>query len=109
MALESNPRERDETPSRFPSTPTPVPSSDYSFTLQAIMEMQKAIGGLTQSVSTLTKQSEDQGRKVERISHIIYAAGAVGTIFAGTAVWLLSKIADLIVSVLSSSGALQPN
>jgi hypothetical protein len=64
-------------PPKMPSTNPPYPSSDYSFTLQAVMEMQRALGQLTEAVSTLKVESKDNREKLNTISHKIYAATAI--------------------------------
>jgi hypothetical protein len=68
-------------------------------TLQAIMEMQKSIGGLTEAVGALKMLTEKQGNKLDAISHRICAAGVIITI----AVPLLSFPANLFgVQILSA-------
>jgi hypothetical protein len=88
------------TPQRFAETPPQpaYPGSDYSFTLQAVMEMQKSVGQLTQAVQTLTEESKQQRAKLDRISHIIYAAGAVITVVGGMIVFLVNKLADALIA-----------
>lgn len=91
----------ESTPSRYPAETTPQAyhSSDYSFTLQTIMEMQKTLGQLTQAVNTLTEESKKRGDILDKISHKVYAA-QVGLVVAGVvlstlgsaAVYLLSEI-----------------
>lgn len=51
--------------------------TDYSFTLQAVMELQKAVGALTEAVNTLKVQTDKQATKLDSISHRIYAFGVV--------------------------------
>ena len=73
----------DIAPSQFPTTTPPTyPSSDYSFTLQTVMEMQKTLGQLTQAVTTLTDESRKRGETLDKISHKVYAAQVVITIAA---------------------------
>jgi|GEM_PF-3158633 hypothetical protein len=67
-----------DTPTRFAeTTPPPYPSSDHSFTLQTVMEMQKTLGQLTQTVTTLTEESKKCGDIIDKISHKVYAAEKV--------------------------------
>src|SRR6478735_6459026 len=89
-------------PSRLPSVepPAPASSSDYSLaTLQTVMEMQKAIGGLTQAVNTLTDQQKEQGKKLSHIEKQIYAAIAVIAIAAAIIGWLGTIFAKVIADV----------
>jgi len=89
---------RETAPPKLPETnPPSYAGSDYSFTLQAVMEMQKTIGQLTQAVTTLTDQQKSQATKLDKISHQVYAAlvvilliGALLTFFAKTANDLLT-------------------
>src|SRR2546427_117787 len=89
---------RETTPPRAPEiTPPATPQytgSDYSFTLQAVMEMQKTLGGLTQAVTTLTNQLHSDDAKIDRIDSrihrmekIIYAASALVTVLLGIGVF----------------------
>lgn len=75
----ANPKQKTDTtaitPQSFPEvTPPNYPSPDHSFTLQAIMEMQKSLGKLEQAVITLTEESKKNGEKIDDISHKIYGA-----------------------------------
>jgi len=92
------------TPPTFPETTPPAyPSSDYSFTLQAIMEMQKTLGQLTQAVTTLTEESKKHREKIDDMSHKIYAAkislwivGFVLTAVGGIVAFFLNRIWEII-------------
>lgn len=96
------------TPSRFPETTPPAPHlSDFSFTLQAIMEMQKTLGQLTQAITTLTEESKKRGEVLDRISHKVYAAqvvlwiaGGLLTALGGVAVFFLNRIWDTILPLV---------
>ncbi|MGA2687836.1 MAG: hypothetical protein ABSE85_07175 [Candidatus Korobacteraceae bacterium] len=88
----------DVTPKRFAeTTPPQYPGSDYNFILQGVFDIQKSMGRLEQAVETLKDQQKEQGRKLDGISHKIYAAivvllllGAVIGFFAKfTNDWLL--------------------
>lgn len=69
--------EREVPPQNFPETPPPQ-QADYSFTLQAIMELQKSTGSLEQSIKSLTSTVESQGKILNRILYsIVFAAGGL--------------------------------
>lgn len=88
------------TPPRFPETPPPLrtTSGDYSLaTLQTVMEMQRAIGGLTQAVTTLTDQQKEQAKKLDGISHKIYAAIVLLLAIGGMLTFFAKGINDLLV------------
>jgi acyl-CoA synthetase (NDP forming) len=56
------------------TAPTRAPMIDHSFTLQAVMEMQKTLSQLTQAVAGLTEQSKANSEKLDNISHKFYAS-----------------------------------
>ncbi len=89
----------DITTPRFPETtpPTTYPGSDYSFTLQTVMELQKTVGQLTQAVNTLTDQQKEQAKKLDGISHKIYAAIVVLLVIGGILTFFAKGINDLLV------------
>lgn len=86
------------TPADYPTSPLPISGMDHSFLLQAIMEVQRSIGQLTQSTATLTEDSKEHRKQLNRISHIMYAVGVVGTILLAALVFLANKIADAVVA-----------
>jgi hypothetical protein len=53
---------------------------DHSFTLQAVMEMQKSLGQLTQAVNSLTEQTKENSEEIKTIGRQVYAARVVVTI-----------------------------
>lgn len=74
--------------------------TDYSLTLQAVMELQKTVGGLTEAVNGLKDRVEKQGEKLERISHRVYAAGVVITILVPILAFLANWLAPFIIGGL---------
>jgi hypothetical protein len=61
------------------------------------MEMQKTVGQLTQAVNTLTDQQKEQAKKLDAISHKIYAAIAVLVAIGAILTFFAKGINDLIV------------
>jgi hypothetical protein len=67
---------------------------DYSFTLQAIMEVQKALGDLTAKTERLISDVSGHGTKIDDIRHqISFVKGALWVVgglvvIAGTAIGL---------------------
>lgn len=59
------------TPTAIPETTPPqrYPMTDYSFTLQAVMELQKAVGGLTVRIDELIGKVDKQADRLNSISH----------------------------------------
>lgn len=92
-----------EQPPRFAETTPPrYPGSDYSFTLQAVLELQKAVGQLQEAVGTLKEQGKQHSEKLEKISLRIYAASAVLIVLGGIISFLLNKGVDLLVQLKSA-------
>jgi hypothetical protein len=86
------------TPTDYPVTPSSISGLDHSFVSQAIMEVQRSVGQLTQATTTLAEDSKDHRKQLGRISHIMYAIGVVGAILLGILVFLANKIADPVVA-----------
>lgn len=92
----------------------------HDFTLQAVMEMQKSIGGLETSVKSLNESlTKISGKidsletKVSGISHKVYAAGVVLAILiaiGGTVGgFIVNKAWDIAFSqVMHSANTVQP-
>jgi hypothetical protein len=94
---------RQSTPEVLPSTnPISYPSTEHDWTLQTVFELQKTVGQLTQAVSTLTEQGRDNGKKLNQISHQIYAAGAILALTLAVGGWLLKIASDVAVSYFNS-------
>lgn len=63
------------------TTPAIYQTSDYnSHIFQSVLEMQKTLGQLTQSVVTLTDESKKNTEKIDAIGKQVYAAKVVITI-----------------------------
>lgn len=91
------------TPQLPDSTPKVYPGSNYDFTLQAVVEMQRSLGKLENAIINLTDQSQKQGIKLDTISHRVSIAQGVA--IAGTVIltalgsfiaFLLNKIIPLL-------------
>lgn len=81
-------------PQQFPATtPTVYPGSDYSFILQGVFDIQKSIGKLEQAVQTITDQQREQGKKLDALSHKVYAAISV-IVFIGAVLTFFSKVTN---------------
>lgn len=111
MPKERAGEQRDTTPARIPeTTPLPYPGPDYSFTLQAIMEMQKTLGQVTQSVATFSDQIKKHDEKLDKISHKVYAAevvlilvGGILSIVGSGLYFLLVKIWEVVSPLIKVS------
>ena len=85
-------------------------SSDHSFTLQAIMDLQKSNGQLTESVNSLKTSIESSNTKLNKIEDCVsgiekkvYAAGVVIIIFLAFGGFLINKVADVYIQQMTSS------
>jgi len=72
------------------------------------MQMQQSIGELKATVNHLNNASEKHGTKLDRISHIIFAAGVVLAIVLAIGGFLLNKIWDGVFMLLTKT-PLPPN
>ena len=92
----------ESSPEKYPVNPPPgFKADDHSWVLQTVMELQKSTGQLTQAVKTLTDQSKEQGKKLDSISHRVYAATAVVTVIGGILYFVLNRMWDQIASALA--------
>lgn len=103
MAKETRDSRTATTPTRFAETTPPqsFPSGDYTYILAIVMNMQVSMGKLMEAVESLKEQAKDNRSKLERLSHILYATGVVGTVLLAIGVWLLNKISDVVISHLT--------
>ena len=81
-------------------TPTSVSEGDLQpgpvqFMLQSIGEMRESIGALKQAVDTLTVQSKEQAKKLDTLSHRMYAAGAVLAVLTAVLAWIMNNLASV--------------
>ena len=92
--------EREELPQSFPETPPPQ-QVDQSFTLQAIMELQKSTSGLEEAIKHLTAAVEAQGKTLNWVRNtMVFAAGAL-FILGILSRALLSKL-DVLLAFIRS-------
>jgi hypothetical protein len=62
------------TPEDFPSQPNVVPSGDYSYTLEIVMNMQHTLGGLAEAVKSLKEDSKEYRTELKELSKNFHAA-----------------------------------
>jgi hypothetical protein len=68
-----------------------------------MMQMQQSIGELKADVKHLTSASDKHGGKLDRISHIVFAAGVVLTIVLAIGGFFMNKIWDGVFTLLTAS------
>jgi len=83
-----------------------VGTPDHSFTLQAVMELQRSVGALTSSVNALIEHQKESTKKIDRmedklsgVTHKMYAAGVVLVLVLSAAGWLLNASWGLLKDV----------
>lgn len=72
------------------------------FILPIVTATQRELGQFSQAIMTLTEESKETRKKVDRISHIMYSVGVVGTVLLAILVFLANKIADALIAGLKS-------
>jgi|GEM_PF-3641616 len=93
-------------PESLPTSTPSVTSSDHSFTLQAVMDLQRSAGALTSAVNALTKSQKDLSKKIERVeerlsgvTHKLYAAGVVLVLALSVSGWVLNASWGLLKEI----------
>lgn len=100
MAIKEPSSQTDVTPERFGETTPAFGREEHSFTLQAVMEIQKAVGQLTARIDELVKKADRQGDKLDSISHQIYAAWAILIVFGIIGGFLVNHLWDPMTKLL---------
>ena len=81
-------------------------SGDYSF-LEIVMAMQHSIGQLTEAVNGLKTKQDEQGRKLDSISHKVYAAVAIVLVLGAILTFFAKSVNDAITNRLLAPVAQQ--
>lgn len=98
MAMRDKSTAAQTTPGSLPpTTPMTYPSTEHNWTLQTVFELQKSVGQMTQAVNTLTEQQKELARKVDGISHKVYAAIAILVLIGAILTFFAKGINDIIV------------
>ena len=95
------------TPTRFAETTPPqsLPSGDYSYVLEIVMNMQVTMGKLTEAVEGLKSQVKDHGIELKAIAKDIHAAKVVMSVIGGGIILVGSLIAWLVNTYISTHPA----
>jgi hypothetical protein len=104
-------RTKQTTPDVLPSTTPPAytagGTSDYSFVLPTLMELQREVGKLTQAVSTVSDELKEQRSKLDKISRQVYAAVVVLVVVGAILSFFAKGINDIIVHRLETPAVQQ--
>jgi len=81
--------------------------ADHSFTLQAVMELQKSTGHLTEAVAGLRRSVDSQADRLQGIedklsgvTHKLYAAGVVLALLLAIGGFIVNKAWDFMAARL---------
>ena len=80
-------------PREFPSVPAPPAMLDHSFTLQAIMELQKLVAEIGAKTDRLIKDVEGYGNKIDAVRQQIS--------FVKGALWVIGSLVVVAVSAIA--------
>ena len=112
MSYANHPQSQPSTPEHHIGTTTPstVGYVDHSFTLQAIFDLQKSTGQLTEAVTALRRSVDKIDNKLDKIeekvsgvTHKIYAAGVVLLILVTIGGFIVNKAWDLMAKQIQIS------
>jgi hypothetical protein len=103
-------------PNRSEPTPENAPAyqhpADHQWNLQFLLDLKGSVASLGEKISGLTEKVEDQGKKLNTISHQIYAAWAILIVFGIIGGFLINHLWDpmtrLLVKALISSSPTHP-
>ena len=83
------------TPENYP-TAAPQPSGDYSYTLEIVMNMQSAMGALTEAVSSLKSETKEQRSELRAMSQDMHALKVTGRVVTAMLTALLALVGWLV-------------
>jgi hypothetical protein len=95
---------RETVPTQFPDVKPPYDQTiGVLHLVESMMQMQQAVGELKANVVHLKDASDRQTAKLDRISHIIFAAGVVLAIVLAIGGFFLNKIWDGVFMLLKAA------
>ena len=97
-------RARPRNPQGTPLEAAGAMGADHSFTLQAVMELREATGGMKTAVETLSKQVEQQQRTIRWMARVLWMAGGALLVLSPIAGWLINHRFDEILNALAKDG-----
>lgn len=94
---------QETTPKQFPEVPPPAYAETVGalHLVESMMQMQQSIGELKSDVGHLKSTSDKQSKKLDRISHVIFATGVVLAIGVAVCGFILNKIWDGLIAILT--------
>ena len=76
---------------------------DHSFTLQAIMEVQKSVGGLENAIKALSERVDRQQRTINWMARVLWMAAGAALVLGPLITWVVTNRFDEILNALAKS------
>ena len=76
---------------------------DHSFTLQAIMEVQKSVGSLENAIKALSEQVDRQQRTINWMARVLWMAAGAALVLGPLITWVVTNRFDEILNALAKS------
>lgn len=101
MARKSTREGADQTPPKMPEGPPTLSHLDHSWSLQAIMEMQKTLGELSASIKSLETAVNKQAAAIGNIKLILAGAAGAVTVILAVGGFIIDKLGDKIATLIA--------
>ena len=76
---------------------------DHSFTLQAIMEVQKSVGSLENAIKALSERVDRQQRTINWMARVLWMAAGAALVLGPLVTWIVTNRFDEILNALAKS------
>lgn len=76
---------------------------DHSFTLQAIMEVQKSVGSLENAIKALSERVDRQQRTINWMARVLWMAAGAALVLGPLITWVVTNRFDEILNALAKS------
>ena len=76
---------------------------DHSFTLQAIMEVQKSVGSLENAIKALSERVDRQRHTINRMARVLWMAAGAALVLGPLITWIVTNRFDEILNALAKS------
>ena len=76
---------------------------DHSFTLQAIMEVQKSVGSLENAIKALSERVDRQRHTINWMARVLWMAAGAALVLGPLITWIVTNRFDEILNALAKS------
>ena len=76
---------------------------DHSFTLQAIMEVQRSVGSLENAIKALSERVDRQQRTINWMARVLWMAAGAALVLGPLITWVVTNRFDEILNALAKS------